>query len=82
VVRESISEEVNLSLEVIGLTSGGYSTLTEVGLRAVFRGGNDILFGIEVLSTFCLDESDFATVSPFEECPRVDGEDSTNVSGA
>jgi hypothetical protein len=70
VVRESISEEVNLSLEVIRLSSGGYSTITDVDRIGFFLGGNKILSGIPVVSTFGLDKSDFALMRPLEECPR------------
>jgi len=43
-------EQIGLSLEVIELSSGGNSTVTEILFIGVFLGGKEIFFWIPVLA--------------------------------
>jgi hypothetical protein len=52
------------------LSSGGYSTITKVGFIGFFLGGNKIFFWVSLMSTFGLDEVDFALVCPLKERSR------------
>jgi hypothetical protein len=74
-----MSEEINLSLEVVELTSGGYSTVAEVLFRGVFLGGKDIFLWITILAGGGGDVGYLALVCPSEEGLRCDTEDTAYI---
>jgi len=78
----SRSKEVNLSLEIGGLSSGGNATVTEIGFIGEILGGKKIFSGVSVLAGRSPDGLDFTGMSPGKESFCWDTKELSDFSGA